>query len=659
MKFLTLIVIGFTFVACSPEPEFDPNEPTPGLEFTLINNGTAYSVSKGTANAAMVVIPAVYNGRPVTEIADSGFTSYTNMTSIIIPNGVTKIGSYAFFHCDNLTSVVIPAVTTNIGISAFQNCGNLNAIYYGGADSAAWSAKTIGSANESLINAERYYYSETNPGTALTHWRFVNGQPAVWNFIITTQPADVINVFVGNVDESLIVEASVTEGSALSYQWYRNTTNSNVGGTIITGATNPEYTLPITLTVGTHYYFCQVSTTNDAGPPIRTNVSTVNVSAFPVIIINTQPAATTNLFVGDINESLSIEAGVSDGTEVNYQWYSNTTNSNTGGNIITDATDESFTIPTTLTSGTYYYYCQVSAVDEVAIPVRSNVARVKILAPTITSSIIGIELIGVLGGSFELGRELNPAVGISDVNPVSTVNISGFYMGKYPVTQEQYLAVMGTNPSWFTPANGNPPAVGEVQERRPVDIASWYDALVFCNRLSIMEGLTPAYSISGSTNPNDWGTVPTIYNNATWDAVQIVPGSTGYRLPTEAQWEYAAKGGNGSPGNFTYSGSNDPDTVAWYSANSGSRTHEVGKKAPNSLGLYDMSGNVWEWCWDWSGSYTSVAKTDPLGASSGSFRVIRGGYWDASSVLLYSVYRSSVNRPGIRNNALGFRVSLP
>jgi formylglycine-generating enzyme len=239
-----------------------------------------------------------------------------------------------------------------------------------------------------------------------------------------------------------------------------------------------------------------------------------------------------------------------------------------------------------------------------------------------------VEMIQIPGGSFQMGGSDG-----YDAQPVHTVTLSGFYMGKYEVTQEQWTAVMGDNPSVFTDS----PATGEVQSKRPVERVRWYDALVFCNKLSMREGLSPAYRISGSTDPAIW-------ENLNWenlDAVQIVAGSTGYRLPTEAQWEYAARGGNGSPGNYTYSGSNAIDDVAWYGYNSSGKTHEVGKKTPNGLGLYDMSGNVWEWCWDWYGGYSSGTQTDPVGADSGSTRVLRGGSWYNSAWDTRSAYRCS------------------
>jgi formylglycine-generating enzyme required for sulfatase activity len=157
--------------------------------------------------------------------------------------------------------------------------------------------------------------------------------------------------------------------------------------------------------------------------------------------------------------------------------------------------------------------------------------------------------------------------------------------------------------------------------------------------------------------------VPTS-SDATWNAVVIVAGSTGYRLPTEAQWEYAARGGPSAGSYKIYSGSNTVGDVAWYSGNNGASgtatygTKQVGTKSANELGIYDMSGNVYEWCWDWYGSYPSTAQTDPTGASSGSNRVRRGGSWSHSAQEARSAYRS-INDPILRNVNMGFRLLLP
>jgi len=272
----------------------------------------------------------------------------------------------------------------------------------------------------------------------------------------------------------------------------------------------------------------------------------------------------------------------------------------------------------------------------------------------------GIEMVQIPGGSFQMGDVKNE--GYSDEKPIHTVTLSDFYMGKYEVTQAQYRAVMGSNPSDENPYGG-------VGDNYPVYYVSWYGAIVFCNKLSMAEGLNPAYRINGSTDPSHWGEIPTS-SNSRWNSVEIVTGSTGYRLPTEAQWEYAAKGGNGSPGNYTYSGSNSINNVAWYHDNSGFLygTHEVGEKSPNGLGLYDMSGNVLEWCWDWYGDYSSSAQTDPQGASSGSYRVARGGSWFDSAEYVRSVYRVNFDpSPGVHGDGsiyymwrfTGFRLVRP
>lgn len=213
------------------------------------------------------------------------------------------------------------------------------------------------------------------------------------------------------------------------------------------------------------------------------------------------------------------------------------------------------------------------------------------------------DMISVEGGTFIMGSN----GGESDEKPLHDVTLGSFMMSKYEVTQELWESVMGNNPSNF---KGN---------KRPVEKVSWFDAVEFCNRLSEKEGLQKAYSGSGSSISCDFS-------------------SKGYRLPTETEWEFAARGGNQSKG-YKYSGSNDIDVVAIYNGNSGSTTHEVGTKRPNELGLFDMSGNVLEWCWDGKGEHTSTSETNPRGPNSGTVRVQRGGSWSFGAKYSHTAYR--------------------
>ncbi len=252
-------------------------------------------------------------------------------------------------------------------------------------------------------------------------------------------------------------------------------------------------------------------------------------------------------------------------------------------------------------------------------------------------------MVSVTGGTFKLGA----------TDPDMTV--SSFIMAETEVTQELWQAVMGNNPIGFSGA------------KLPVE-SSWYDALEFCNKLSILDGKTPVYSIAGSTDPDNWGTP-----GAAWDAVIVNWAADGYRLPSEMEWMWAAMGGAAgegvhSGGIFTdgyskqYAGhnrGNDPSgsnigNYAWYSGNSGNTTHDVKGKTANELGLYDMSGNVYEWCWDLYGSYPVTEETDYHGPAGGSHRVGRGGSW-FDSVSFCTVASRNNFWPNGQSNIIGFR----
>jgi uncharacterized repeat protein (TIGR02543 family) len=267
-----------------------------------------------------------------------------------------------------------------------------------------------------------------------------------------------------------------------------------------------------------------------------------------------------------------------------------------------------------------------------------------------------VEMVCINPGTFMMGSPANDPFSDAIETPQHKVTLTGFYLGKYLITQAQYEAVMGTNPSYFHGGTGREPSAGEIQDKRPVEMVSWYDALVFCNKLSRSEGLNPAYRINGSTDPADWGSVPTNSDSPTkdaWDAVQVVAGSDGYRLPTEAQWEYACRAETTTAYN---TGDTISDDTGWYENNSGDITHEVGLKTPNAYDLYDMHGNVWEWCWDWYGPYTSEEQTDPEGPVSGDDRVIRGGSFENPGPILRSAVRLYPFF-GFRDADTGFRLA--
>ena len=238
-------------------------------------------------------------------------------------------------------------------------------------------------------------------------------------------------------------------------------------------------------------------------------------------------------------------------------------------------------------------------------------------AATIESTVFEVngvtfKMVKVDGGTFQMGS----ASGYKDEKPAHSVTLSDYYIGEMEVTQELWQAVMGSNYSYF---KGN---------KRPVECISWNDCQEFISKLNELTGQT-------------------------------------FRMPTEAEWEFAARGGMKSKG-YTYSGSNNIDDVAWYYDNSYAKgssspdygTHDVATKSPNELGIYDMSGNVWEWCQDWYGSYSSIDQTNPLGPDSGSYRVFRGSSWDYGADHCRTINRGS-DSPLDAGYCIGLRLALP
>jgi len=246
------------------------------------------------------------------------------------------------------------------------------------------------------------------------------------------------------------------------------------------------------------------------------------------------------------------------------------------------------------------------------------------------------ELVLVQGGTFVMGSPegemgANPA----NESPVHTVTVKSFMIAKFPVTQAEYLDVVGSNPS-----------INKGSLDMPVDNVSWNLAVDYCNKRSVKEGLTPVYTIEG--------------NNVTWNK-----SANGYRLPTESEWEYACRAGTKSP----FSSGDSMDDAGWYRDNSfivlenGARnrsTYPVGQKKVNAFGIYDMHGNVLEWCWDYFAPYTAEAKNDPAGPDKpmpgNTWRVYRGGCFDFIASQCRSGYRFRQHQ-NFRMFYMGFRIA--
>lgn len=350
------------------------------------------------------------------------------------------------------------------------------------------------------------------------------------------------------------------------------------------------------------------------------------------------------------NQSLALSAAVSNYADnVTYVWYVN-------GDAV--ATGASYSFDNTWAQG--YYRIDVTAFSADGKRAGSATSTVQVVAAVAgnenyTSANIGT-LVYVPAGSFQ--RDSNSA-------NISVIT-QAYRMSATEITRAQFLAVMGTDPSDTGYSSGT---------TDPVQRANWYHAIAFCNKLSIAEGLTPVYNVA---TVSDWAglayaSIPAS-NNTDWNAATANWAADGYRLPTEMEWMWAAMGAtadrsNGYTGtgiNTTgyakafagSTGSNAIGDYAWYSVNSGNKTHAAGTKIANELGLYDMSGNVWEWTWDWWGSYPAGTQTDYRGAVWGTDRVNRGGSWNSLASCCTVAYRYFYNPFSLTYN-IWFRVVRP
>ena len=537
--------------------------------------------------------------------APAGLTEYT------IPNGVTAIGDHAFQNCINITSVTIPESVTSLGVNAFFGCESLKSVYC--------KPTTIPAGGNNMFYgnaADRKIYV---PATAVIayksaqHWCdyadaiVAEGGEVSANckILYTSTDGNVVTPYATDAFGANIVSNTYENGQGvITFDGEVTTIGANAFWTRVTLA---SITLPQSVNSIGYYAFqgcnsLRSITIPDSVTAIDTNPF-LDCKALEEFNGKFASEDKRSLVVGGSLVSFAIGSGV---TEYNIPSDVNIVSSSSfaGCTTLTAVTIPSSTTviraaafsncsnlasvycrPTTTPTGAERMFYGNATDRKIYVPAASVEAYKTaqhwsdyadaIVAEDGDATIGGFEMVFVEGGTFMMGATAEQESDAYDFeSPTHSVTLSSYYIGKYEVTQAQWRAVMGSNPSLFAGDN------------LPVEQVSWNDIQEFITKLNQQTGKT-------------------------------------FRLPTEAEWEYAARGGNKSKG-YKYSGSNTVDDVAWYGNNSSNTTHPVGQKAPNELGIYDMSGNVWEWCQDWYGSYSSDSQTNPTGPNSGSGRVLRG-----------------------------------
>jgi formylglycine-generating enzyme required for sulfatase activity len=409
-------------------------------------------------------------------------------------------------------------------------------------------------------------------------------------------------------------------------------TNSQ-GEYIITGVAPGQYTITA---AKTGYNFGSVTILVEAGQTVTADIR--------LYYFNQNSPPNTPMLISPLNGSVNVLRNITlhwscsdpDGDTLVYDVYFGKINPPT---TVVSSNQRSTTIAQTGLDSLSTYYWGIVAKDNRGAEVSGSVWKFTTGYDFFLHE--GMVLISASGQSFQMGS--NDA-SFPIEQPVHTVSFThNFYMDTSEVTQADYSSVMGVNPSYFT---------GDTN--RPAEEVTWFDAVLYCNARSKRDGMDTVYSYSSLSG------IPGNGCTGLGNLV-ITLARNGYRLPTEAEWEYACRAG--STADYYWGGSYPPataadtaavDTNAVWLQNSNNSTTSVGTKQPNAMGLYDMCGNVWEWCNDWYANYDSNSQTDPAGPASGSYRVLRGGSWLSDSYSLRSAYRGGLN-PVSRSYENGFR----
>ena len=554
-----------------------------------------------------VIIP-----NSVTSISESTFLGCMGLSSVAIPNSVTSIGDYAFGDCSGLTSVTIPNSVTSIGTGAFESCSSLtgelvipNSVTSVGDYAFNWCT---GLTSVTIPNSVTYIgdgaFQCCSSLTDIDSYIVNPSNVAMGTSVFTEVPTSTC---------ILHVPAGTSDAYRNASQWKDFTTIVEMEPAMVLATSIVLDETTATLTEGmTLQLTATVSPGNTTNKTVAWSSSNPAVASVDEAGLVTAKAYGTATITAATTDGSNLSAtcmvkvrGVSDlYGDINGDGVVDIADVNILINLMKGKEDPRATAETADVTGD-----GVADIADVNAVINAMLGKASPEVETFTVGGVSFKMVKVEGGTFTMGATAEQGSDAGDrESPAHQVTLSSYSIGQTEVTQELWQAVMGSNPSSFT---------GNLQ--RPVEQVSWSDCQTFITKLNQMTGKN-------------------------------------FRLPTEAEWEYAARGGNQSRG-YKYSGSNTIDDVAWYDGNDGSTAQPVATKAPNELGLYDMSGNVYEWCQDWYGSYSSDAQTDPTGPATGSNRVGRGGCWGSGAKYCRVSYRSH-SAPSLTGDRLGLRLAL-